>query len=111
MPIISSTVPVQKTTTPPKKRFEFPDIYVILFSFIVLVAFLTWIVPAGTYERQVLPNGRESVVPGSYQVMEQTPVDIMDVVTAIPVGLREASSVVFLTLLVGGAWGLSVKPV
>ncbi|WP_211830421.1 YfcC family protein [Kistimonas asteriae] len=109
MPIISSTVPAQKTTTPQKKRFEFPDIYVILFSFIVLVAFLTWIVPAGSYERQMLPNGRESVVPGSYQVMEQTPVGIMDVVTAIPVGLREASSVVFLTLLVGGAVGVIRK--
>ena len=65
-------------------RFELPDIYVILFSFIVLVSILTWIIPAGAYERTVLPNGRETVVAGSYHVIEQTPVGIMDIVTSIP---------------------------
>ena len=83
-----------------------PDIYVVLFGFILVVAALTWIVPAGSYERAVLPNGRESVVAGSYHVIEQTPVGFMDIVTAIPVGLSDASSVVFLTLLVGGSVGV-----
>ena len=44
-------------------RFEFPDIYVILVGLILSVSALTWIVPAGAYERTVLPDGRESVVP------------------------------------------------
>jgi len=87
-------------------RFELPDIYVVLCGFILVVAALTWIVPAGSYERTVLPNGRESVVAGSYHVMEPTPVGFMDIVTAIPVGLSDASSVVFLTLLVGGSVGV-----
>jgi len=87
-------------------RFELPDIYVVLCGFILVVAALTWIVPAGSYERTVLPNGRESVVAGSYHVIEPTPVGFMDIVTAIPVGLSEASSVVFLTLLVGGSVGV-----
>ncbi len=89
-----------------RARFELPDIYVVLFGFILVVAALTWIVPAGSYERIVLPNGRESVVPGSYHVIESTPVGFMDIVTAIPVGLSDASSVVFLTLLVGGSVGV-----
>ena len=89
-----------------RARFELPDIYVVLFGFILVVAALTWIVPAGSYERIVLPNGRVSVVPGSYHVIESTPVGFMDIVTAIPVGLSDASSVVFLTLLVGGSVGV-----
>ena len=92
--------------TATRARFELPDIYVVLFGFILVVAALTWIVPAGEYERSVLPNGRESVVAGSYHVIEQTPVGFMDIVTAIPVGLSDASSVVFLTLLVGGSVGV-----
>ena len=87
-------------------RFELPDIYVILFSFIVFVSILTWIIPAGAYDRTVLPNGRETVVAGSYRVIEQTPVGIMDIVTSIPNGLTDASSIVFLVLLVGGAVGV-----
>jgi len=84
----------------------FPDIYVILFGIIVLLAASTWVIPAGAYERSVLDNGREVVVAGSYHGIEQTPVGVMDVVTAIPKGLSEASSVVFLTLLVGGSVGV-----
>ena len=86
--------------------FALPDIYVVLFTFILIVAALTWIIPAGSYERTVLPNGRQSVVAGSYHVIEQTPVGFMDIVTAIPVGLSDASSVVFLALLVGGSVGV-----
>ncbi len=93
------------TNSKRKTRREFPDIYVILGAFILIVAALTWVVPAGSYERDVLPTGREVVVAGSYQRIEQTPVGFMDVMTAVPVGLSEASTVVFLTLLVGGSVG------
>ena len=86
-----------------KKKFEFPDIYIILFSFIVIVALLSWFIPAGQYERETLPNGRSAVVAGTYHQIEQTPVGIMDVVEAIPAGMVGASAVIFLTLLVGGS--------
>ena len=78
----------------------------MLFAFILVVAALTWVVPSGAYERLVLPNGRESVVPGSYHPIAPTPVGFWEIVTAIPVGLSDASSVVFLTLLVGGSVGV-----
>ena len=69
-----------------KKRFEFPDIYIILLFFIVLVGVLSGFIPAGQYERETLANGRESVVPGFYQQIEQTPVSPMDIIEAIPAG-------------------------
>ena len=37
-----------------KQKFQFPDIYVILSSFIILVALLTWVVPAGQFERDTV---------------------------------------------------------
>lgn len=83
-----------------------PDIYLILLGFILLAAALTWIVPAGSYERSVLPDGREVVVPGSYRVVPPEPAGFLEVVTAVPDGLREAASIVFLVLLVGGSVGV-----
>ena len=86
-----------------KKKFEFPDIYIILLTFIVIVALLSWVIPAGQYERETLPNGRQAVVAGTYQLVEQTPVGVMDVIEAIPAGMVGAAAVIVLTLLVGGS--------
>ena len=97
----SSSVQTSRKTT-----LQFPNIYIILTVFIVFVTALTWIVPAGNYERVELANGGMTVVAGSYQLVEQSPVRFMSFMTAIPVGLKEASSVVFLTLLVGGSVGV-----
>lgn len=88
------------------RRFELPDVYVILGVFLLLAAALTWVVPAGSYERESLPNGRERVVAGSYHRVEPTPAGFLGIITAIPRGLSEASSIVFLTLLVGGSVGV-----
>lgn len=76
---------------------------------ILLSAGLTWVVPAGSYERTTLPGGRESVVPGSFREVDATPVGAMDVVTAVPEGLADAASVVFLVLLVGGSVGVVAR--
>jgi uncharacterized ion transporter superfamily protein YfcC len=74
------------------------------------MAALTYIVPSGKYDRQktTTANGavQEIVVAGSYKRVEQHPVGFMDIVTAIPDGLKRASGIVFLTFLVGGGMGL-----
>jgi uncharacterized ion transporter superfamily protein YfcC len=38
---------------PPDQRrhFHFPSAYTILFALIVIIAGLTWVIPAGQYER------------------------------------------------------------
>ncbi len=51
------------------RRFALPSAYTILFILIVIVALLTWIIPAGAY--QVDANGEP--IPGSYEQVEQNP--------------------------------------
>lgn len=51
------------------RRFALPSAYTILFILIVIVALLTWIIPAGAY--QVDENGEP--IPGSYARVEQNP--------------------------------------
>ena len=58
----------------PKKRgFSLPSAYTILFILIVVVAALTWVVPAGRYQY----NDDGTPIPGSYQRVEQTPARIL----------------------------------
>ncbi len=95
--------------SPVLRRFAGLDIYAVLFGLILLAAAATWIVPAGSYERTLLPDGRETVVPGSFRTVEPSPVGAMDVLTAIPDGLAEADAIVFLVLLVGGSVGVVAR--
>src|SRR5262245_30696625 len=80
------------------------DPILLLGAIILLAAILTWILPAGHFERRRdALTGRTVVVPGSYQTVPRTPVGPWGVVTAIPQGLVEAADVVFFVLLAGGA--------
>ena len=105
----TTTAAYSGETAKQKKSFKMPDIYIVLGTFILVMAALTYIIPAGMYEREVVETAygaREMVVPDSYQRIEQSPVTFMELVTAIPDGLRRASSIVFLTFMVGAGMGL-----
>ena len=51
---------------------KIPHTYVLLFFIIVVAALLTYIIPAGTYER-VEQDGRMVIVPETFTTVEQTP--------------------------------------
>jgi uncharacterized ion transporter superfamily protein YfcC len=54
---------------PQKRGFSLPSAYTILFVLIVIVAALTWIIPAGRYELDA--DGEP--IPGSYHQVDQNP--------------------------------------
>lgn len=54
---------------PAPRRFALPSAYTILFILIVIVALLTWIIPAGAY--QLDDEGQP--IPGTYAQVEQNP--------------------------------------
>ena len=92
-----------------KKGFKMPDIYIVLACFILVMAALTYIVPAGNYDRQMMETAhgmQNLVVAGTYKEVEPSPVGLMDLVTAVPNGLKRASGIVFLTFMVGACMGL-----
>ena len=56
------------------RRVRFPTAFTILFGLIVVVAGLTWVIPAGQYERvQNAALNREVPVAGTYAVTEAAP--------------------------------------
>jgi uncharacterized ion transporter superfamily protein YfcC len=64
---------------PARRGFRLPSAYTILFVLIVVVAALTWVIPAGRYEY----NEDGTPIPGTYHGVEQNPARILvDSVTA-----------------------------
>ena len=92
-----------------KKSFKMPDIYIVLGLFILLMAVLTYIVPSGQYDRQVVEtvHGVQNlVVANTYHAVEPHPAGWLEIITAIPYGFERAAGVVVLTFMVGACMGL-----
>jgi len=86
-------------------KSKFPHPLTLLVGCILLGAALSYVLPAGQYERQDDPaTGRKVVVAGTYHRVDQKPVNFFQALVAIPKGMADAASVIFLVFLVGGAF-------
>lgn len=86
-------------------RFRLPHPLVLLLVAVGIAAALTWIRPAGEYERRDDPaTHRSVVVAGTYHAVAAAPVGPFAAVVSIPRGIVEAADVIALILLAGGAW-------
>lgn len=93
--------------TAPEPRLRFPHPMVLLLGVVFVAALLTWVLPAGEYERRVDPDsGRARVVPGTYETVEPAPVGFFAALLAVPVGIVSGADVIVVILFVGGAYAL-----
>ncbi|MFD1064777.1 YfcC family protein [Oceanobacillus locisalsi] len=92
-----------------KKTFQLPDAYVILFAILLLAAILTYIIPAGSYERESTEDGTEVIVPDSYSQIDQQPVNFIDIFSSIQEGLIGGAGLIFLVLTIGGTFAVIEK--
>lgn len=80
------------------------DPLLLLSSIILFAAALTWIIPAGQYERlSDARSGAITVVPGSYKYVPSHPVGLGGLLLSIPTGLIRAASIIFYVLICGAA--------
>lgn len=101
---------IEKPTKNPSKAWyeRIPHAVTLLFGIIIFVTILTYILPAGTYER-VEVDGRNRVVAGSYHTVEQTPVGLLDMFIAIPLGFKTAVEIIFIVIAAGIMFGIMDK--
>jgi uncharacterized ion transporter superfamily protein YfcC len=84
---------------------RFPHPLVLLTGCILAAAIASYVLPAGAYERREDPaTSRQIVVAGTYHQVERRPVGPFQALVAIPAGMKDAASVIFLVFLVGGAF-------
>ncbi|UJF15434.1 C4-dicarboxylate ABC transporter permease [Jeotgalibaca sp. MA1X17-3] len=85
------------------KGFQMPHTYVLLISVMIIMAILTWIIPAGQFE--VIKEGtRTVVVPNSWHAVESSPQGFFEIINSIPKGLVESASISIFIFLIGGAF-------
>ena len=90
-----------------KKKFTFPSSPLVLFIIVILVAILTYIVPAGQYQYVTDASGNSIVDPTSFQYVEQNPLNPFRVFVAIQEGFIDGAQIIFL-ILAGYFWVYSV---
>src|SRR5262245_27751663 len=84
---------------------KLPHPVILLVAGVMFCAVLTWLLPAGEYDRRDDPaTGRRVVVAGTFHSVEPAPVGPFAAVVAIARGFVEAADVIGLVLFVGGAW-------
>ncbi len=89
------------------RRLRFPHPLTLLTAVVLAAAALSYVLPAGEYERRDDPEtGRSIVVPGTYQEVEANRIGIFDAIVAIPRGMADRADVVFLIFLIGGAFAV-----
>ncbi|WP_281613809.1 TIGR00366 family protein [Flammeovirga sp. SubArs3] len=84
---------------------KLPDTLVIASSILLLFIGLTWIIPSGEYSRELL-NGRNVLVPGSYQEVQSSPQGLSAFFEAPLKGFISAAEIIAFIFIVGGAFGM-----
>ncbi|MBA5729058.1 putative basic amino acid antiporter YfcC [Aerococcaceae bacterium INB8] len=80
-----------------------PHTYVLLFSFIIIAAILSWIVPAGEFER-VMVGEREIINPDSFAYVTSNPQGIFEVLKSIPRGFARTQDISYFLFVTGGSF-------
>ncbi|MDP2052734.1 MAG: YfcC family protein, partial [Acidobacteriota bacterium] len=88
-------------------RLQLPHPFVLLLGAVGIAAALTWIIPAGEYQRRTdADTGRTVVIAGTYARVDATPVGPLAAVLAVPQGIIAGADVIVTILFVGGAFAL-----
>lgn len=93
-----------KTALETRKKLTIPHIFIILLGIMAIVGVLTYVIPAGEFDRVEGVDGRMVVVAESFHTVESNPTTFMEFFNAIPEGFVEAGWVIALTFCVGGGF-------
>ncbi len=88
-----------------KKTFKMPHTLVIIFVIILAAVLLTWIIPAGGYDRvQDAVTGKKLVDPASFHYVDRTPVNPLSIMQHVVAGFSGSIDLILVILFAGGAF-------
>lgn len=85
-----------------KKQFNFPHTIVFMLALIILFAIMTWVIPAGQFETEVV-NGRTLYIPGTYHQVESAGQGVWATLQSIQAGFIKNAPIFFMIFITGGA--------
>lgn len=86
-----------------KNKFKMPHSYVIIFTILILASLMTYIIPAGEYERIENKAGQMIVNADVFNYLESSSVPIWRIPTIIVESMIKRSEIIFAVLIIGGA--------
>lgn len=91
-------------------NFKMPHTYVILSSLLIIVSILTYVIPAGEYQRVFDSNsGKNIVIPGTFSFVEGKRPGIFDIFINLQRGYVDASNIMFLIIFAYGFVYMLIK--
>ncbi|MEE4638943.1 MAG: AbgT family transporter [Wenzhouxiangella sp.] len=84
-------------------NFRVPNTLALLFFLMVAALVATWVIPQGAFDTELNAQGREMVVPGSFEVAEERElISPLELFTAVPRAFASASDIIFFLFIIGG---------
>ncbi len=90
------------------KAIKLPHTLALIFAIIVAMGALTWIIPAGQFDRAE-KSGRTVVVPNTYQRVAAQPQGLGAMLGAPLRGFVDAANIIAFIFLIGGAFGVVIS--
>lgn len=85
-----------------KKKFQFPDVYALIFLLCMAAMVLTWIIPAGSFDR-VAEENINKVVADSFHLVESSRQTPWDMLQAIYQGFSNSAGTIFMIFFCGAS--------
>lgn len=85
-----------------EKKSRMPHVFALMFVIVIFMAALTWIVPAGEYDR-IKEDTITKVVAGSFKFVSPNSQGLWDIFNAVVKGWIQSASMIFMVFFVGGA--------
>lgn len=85
-----------------KFKFQFPHVFALMFMITIVMAVLTWIVPAGEFTR-AKQGAITKVVAGSFHLVQAKPQGFWQVFEAVAKGWQQSAVMIFMVFFVGAA--------
>ncbi|MCB6609174.1 TIGR00366 family protein [[Clostridium] symbiosum] len=85
------------------KKFKFPHIheYLVVITMLLLACFLTYLIPAGEYTREMV-GGKETVIADGFHFIEQSPVSPFKMLNMIYQGFVKQANLIFTMFFIAG---------
>lgn len=100
---------MKKIKTADTKAIKIPHMFILIIAIIILAVVLTWIIPAGQYERTTNEAGIKVVIPDQFSYVQKTPAHLWEIPRYIVQGCVAQASLIIMTICAGGAFHVLIK--
>lgn len=91
---------MKEKSTRVKKKFSVPHVFVILVGLVIFAVLLTYLVPAGSYDRVVDEATKQTIVdPSSFHFVERHAVSFQKIPVYIYKAIVNAASTIFMVII------------